>query len=278
VQYFFVCGAPKSGTTWLQRLLDEHPEVVCSGEGNFIRRLAVPLTEVKNTYNKHLAVVADRVYEGKPYYSGLDNNEIMSLARSLIIQLMQKRIKPGTKAIGDKTPRYTDFLNDLLLMFPEARFLHMVRDPRDVAVSLLHHALRFGYADALTSRSQAQMRLLNSSAQDWVKAQDCFSRFSEAHPHQCYGVRYEDFLCAPHRTLSAALFFLGVDSSPAVIDHAVKGASFEKWSGRKPGHEDKLSFFRKGVAGDWRSMLDPGAVEQITSVCRGWMDRHGYAL
>jgi hypothetical protein len=65
---FFACGAPKSGTTWLQRVLDAHPEISCSGEGHFIDRFSAPLAEVVREYNRHLGVVETQVYEGRPYY------------------------------------------------------------------------------------------------------------------------------------------------------------------------------------------------------------------
>ncbi len=44
-QLFFIAGAPKSGTTWVQRLLDAHPEIVCSGEGHFANKIAPPCKE-----------------------------------------------------------------------------------------------------------------------------------------------------------------------------------------------------------------------------------------
>ena len=67
-QLLFVCGAPKSGTTWLQRVLDAHPQIQCSGEGHFIERFTVLLAQVMRGYASHMGLVADRVYEGKPYY------------------------------------------------------------------------------------------------------------------------------------------------------------------------------------------------------------------
>ena len=42
-QLFFVGGAPRSGTTWVQQILDHHPEVSCRGEALFQHRLAEPL-------------------------------------------------------------------------------------------------------------------------------------------------------------------------------------------------------------------------------------------
>ena len=39
---FFVAGAQKSGTTWVQRMLDAHPEILCAGEGHFMDALGAP--------------------------------------------------------------------------------------------------------------------------------------------------------------------------------------------------------------------------------------------
>ena len=71
-QIFFVGGAPKSGTTWLQKALDAHPEIMCSGEGHFLDKFALNLNEMIKDYNKHQAVVAQNVYQGKPYYQSVE--------------------------------------------------------------------------------------------------------------------------------------------------------------------------------------------------------------
>ena len=59
---FFVCGAAKSGTTWLQRILDAHPETRCSGEGHFITRFSHPASEViRRLESKAAALRADLI-------------------------------------------------------------------------------------------------------------------------------------------------------------------------------------------------------------------------
>ena len=276
MRYFFICGAPKSGTTWLQRLLDAHPAVVCSGEGHFIERLAAPMLQVGKQYNAHLRLVAERVYQGHPYYNALEERDLAPLVHSFIITLMARRHKRGAVVIGDKTPRYTEFLNQLLTLFPDARFLHMVRDPRDVTVSMLHHCLRAGYADALTSGSRVQAELTANSAKAWLKAQVLFARFAEANPEQCLELRYEDLSASPDDVLARTFRFLGVSDAPDIIKAAKESASFEKWAGRKRGDEDKTSFFRKGLVGDWKGSLDQAALDCIAGICSSWVERKGY--
>ena len=66
-------------------------------------------------------------------------------------------------------------------------------------------------------------------------------------------VRYEDLLHKPEKEVRRLLAFLGVDSDEKSVTRCIEAASFEKLSkGRKRGEEDPTSFFRKGVAGDWK--------------------------
>src|SRR6187402_1454276 len=125
-QLFFVCGAPKSGTTWLQRVLDAHPQIQCSGEGHFIERFTVPLAKVMRDYAEHMNLVAGRVYEGQPYYPPIGQADLDSLARGFILsQLMVRNPGPKVRWIGDKTPRYTGYLPQLLRLFPSAHFFNI---------------------------------------------------------------------------------------------------------------------------------------------------------
>ncbi|SEQ34820.1 Sulfotransferase family protein [Faunimonas pinastri] len=277
VQIFFVSGAPKSGTTWLQKLLDAHPEIVCSGEGHFVEKLAAPLMNVRNEYNRHMQLVAERVYQGKPYYQPMGGRETLGLARSFILQLMGKRQTPETRALGDKTPRYTQFLPDLNVLFPEALFLNIVRDPRDVTVSRLHHARRAGYAAALDPASDDYRQLVKNAAEAWLAAQQKVDAFAQAHPSRLLEVRYEDLLERPEAEAAKAFLFLGVGHVPDVVTAAVTASSFEALSGRKRGEESGSSFFRKGVAGDWVDVLDAAALRTVRAICGDGMDRKGYA-
>jgi hypothetical protein len=67
-------------------------------------------------------------------------------------------------------------------------------------------------------------------------------------------VRYEDLLEHPKEEVERLLGFLGVDTEEALVEHCVSQASFEKLSkGRERGEEDPSSFYRKGIAGDWKN-------------------------
>ena len=64
MQIFFIVGAQKSGTTWLQRSLNRVDGMHCLGEGHFIDRLVAPIADTIRQYNNIMGLVAERVYEG----------------------------------------------------------------------------------------------------------------------------------------------------------------------------------------------------------------------
>jgi hypothetical protein len=277
VQLFFVSGAPKSGTTWLQRILDAHPEVVCSGEGHFVEQIVRPLVKLKSDFNAKLAMDSERVFEGKPYYEPLGDAEVAPLARSLILHVMSKRSKgKEPKALGDKTPRYTHGLQSLSALFPKARFVNIVRHPYDVAVSMLHHAFRFGHEDALKLGTATHHTMVGNSSNAWFHAQTYVTEFRKANPGRLLQIRYEDLQADGPEVMGKVFRFLSVADKPELIEAALAESSFEKLSGRKAGEENPRSFFRKGVVGDWKGRLDDEALRIIDERCGNLMKREGF--
>jgi hypothetical protein len=277
VQVFFVCGAPKSGTTWLQRLLDAHPEVCCSGEGHFIDRFAVPMAEVVRRYNAHMTVVGEQVYEGRPHYAPLDQGGFDEIVRAFILQRLAARADEGVRCVGDKTPRYAIDLASLDRLFPQARFINIVRDPRDVVVSQRFHDWRANGAEALVPGGPRRRDLLAVSASDWVRAVKPVEAFAAAHPGRVHTLRYEDLLAGAAREARALFTFLGVAADAEVAARVAAETAFAARTGRAPGQEDPRAFLRRGIAGDWMEKLEPDEVDAVEAECAELMARYGYA-
>jgi len=142
--YVFVVGCPRSGTTLLQRMLDSHPLLTVANDPHFIEYGIrgedgdVPLT----------AKLVERVLSYRTFGRlGLSVEEARAAARrattyaefvrTLFTALATKRNKP---LAGEKTPHYVRFLPLLHGLFPQARFIHIIRDGRDVALSTLEWA------------------------------------------------------------------------------------------------------------------------------------------
>jgi len=122
-QFFFVCGHSRSGTTWLERLLDLHPQINCTGECHFeVLRQAF---DTFTTRPWHLASGPPMKDEAEACFADTVRRCMASLADR----------KPGASWIGDRTPR------PLRSFLPGSPHILLVRDPRDVAVSYTIHQL-----------------------------------------------------------------------------------------------------------------------------------------
>ena len=270
---FFVCGAPKSGTTWLQRIFDAHPEVCCSGEGHFISRFSAPMSQVINMYNRGVTLEAEQVYEGRPYYAGIDQAEFDEMVRAFVLKRLSARADADTRWIGDKTPNYTHYLPQLHRLFPAAKVIHIVRDPRDVAVSRMAHNHRAGYAEVFTPGAEQHRQTVESAVQLWIEAVTMVDAFARARPMLVHELRYRDLHDDPVGATERLFRFLGASVDPVLIQRIVAATSFEAMAGRKPGEEDPSSFLRKGVVGDWKTRLDAESARLISDSCGELMRR-----
>lgn len=275
MQVFFVCGAPKSGTTWLQRILDAHPEVCCSGEGHFVHRWAEPLSRLMNAYNRLLSVDAEALFDGEPVYPPIDQAEMDAVARPFVLGRLMSRAAPGVRWVGDKTPLYTHQLGSLNRLFPQSRIINIVRDPRDVAVSRMGHARRVGNLAAFDAGSDAHREAVQETVSNWIQAVRLVDAFAAAHPGRVFEVRYWELFEIPEATLSRLFGYLGVATDPALIRRIAAETSFEAMSGRKPGQEDAASFLRQGAPGGWRKHLEPAAAAAIEAACGELMRKKG---
>lgn len=270
---FFACGAPKSGTTWLQRILDAHPEVCCSGEGHFVERFSVPVAKVVNDYNGLLAAEARQVYEGHPYYDTIDQTEFDDVVRGFVNKRLTARAGPRTRWVGDKTPGYTRHLDQLHRLFPKAKFFHIVRDPRDVAVSGMGHRQRTGVADVFTPGSEEHRKTVDATVRNWTEAVTAVDAFAQNHPGLVHELRYRDLHADPFGETARLFDFLGAPAPSVLIQQIVAATSFEALSGRPPGQEDATSFLRKGVPDDWKTRLSRDSAQQIAESCGELMQR-----
>lgn len=277
---FFVCGAPKSGTTWLQKALNVHSQIVCVGEGHFadilIRSLRTPLKQ----YFDQQQVVANNVYEGKAYYRYERTEEFEFLALSFILNAFARlSIPAGTRLIGDKTPANVDHLDLFHHLVPEAKFINIVRDGRDTLVSTFKHVERVARRNGELPPDVEKMLLERTEtyAARWVRSVENAQSFAAAHPGVLHTVRYEDLKQDFPTAFAVVLGFLGVDDSPAQVARCEAETSFRRLSGgRDAGEEDPSAFFRKGVVGDWRLGLSQHHLEIFNSVGAEWLVRLGY--
>lgn len=306
---FFVVGHQKSGTTWLMRILDSHPEILCRGEGRFFgadwRQKSVKRIDVRrppsSLYNAVLDAKFLRFWIERSVWSRDDDADehLRNVTRlSIDYFLLGELARSGKRLVGDKSPLLVpETMAEISAIYPEAKVVHIIRDGRDATVSALHHSWNFGKKgknDEVSAKREAYRedpgRMLEAGesvfagtslarmAAEWAVRVGRTVESGPALLGENYAeVRYEDLLRRPEEEVRRLILFLGAGADDDTISRCVNAASFEKLSrGRERGEEDATSFFRKGVAGDWRNVFTEEDRSVFKEEAGGLLTKLGY--
>lgn len=202
----FLTGFARSGTTWVNRLMQDYFDAGFVNEGQFIvgfgkriRRYG-DLRILRNRERLVRDLTKDRFFSilSSNYKVDMDWGRITSRARSFaeIVKgvLAQIAEQTGKHRIGSKYPvfgRYLGLLNDL---FPDCKVIHVIRDGRDCALS--HKRVTWGHQNAY------------SAAIHWRAYIQAARHGSQAMRGRYLEIRYEDLLLEPEATMHALEHFI----------------------------------------------------------------------
>ena len=272
---FFVGGLPRSGTTWVMHLLDAHPRLCCIGEAGFFNFLATRFGEVFSSYNTFAGPQNDRKMIPVKGFDGLSSRRVFETAIVEIIRANTPKDLRRLEGLGEKTPDNLMCLEALWNNVPDARFIHIIRDCRDVAVSGWE---RFQpNLDNWSSRADYAADMAGA----WRDRIEKARRLAAEQPPQLYHeLRYEDLLAVPHDEAAKLFKFLTVADDTQTVETAVAATRFEKLSGgRKNGEADQSdsrAHFRKGVSGEWRGEFSTEENSRVWQVAGPLLDDLGY--
>jgi len=247
----FIIGAPRSGTTWLQTMLAAHPSV-CStiDELKLFDFFTVPLEQGWNyLLGLQTATGGDRnglaaIWTDAQFYGFL--SEFVDRIYTQVLAA-----NPDATVLLDKAPAYSNCIDHIEKLLPRAKFIHMIRDGRDVASSMIAAAQGWGkpWAPRDIESAAAQWKEYVLGAQ---KACRYAGRYLE--------VRYEELLANGTQVLGGVFGFMGVSTDSSLVAGIYDRHRFEKMKEKGKGARDfslPKEFFRKGQAGDWRNSLNP---------------------
>lgn len=166
----------------------------------------------------------------------------------------------GSKADrwGDKTPWNTHHLPSIGQMFPRARYLWLVRDGRDVALSYRGSGLIADFGDA---------------ARRWCDANAACARFARWSPN-VLRMRYEDIVAAPETEFAKLFDWAGLHFDPGMLTAEVGRLGDVERLGHHAGVTGTIS---TASIGKWRGAVDASTLASAPADFHLWLSRLGYA-
>lgn len=216
---FFIIGHPRSGTTLLRFILGSHPRLSIPEETGFF-----PFLLSKNEINTSLSikqVTRILIRIGKLNYLWRNKvRDVNSFYRSLpqpkltyILDEILRHYTTSDPVIrwGDKTPLYVQYIPIINEIFPEAQFIHIIRDGRDAALSARQKwPNRSIYMDLYY--------LLKHWKRNVMAGKFTGQKLGIERYHEIF---YEDLVTNPQETINRLCLFLNEEIHPAMLDHTV---------------------------------------------------------
>jgi hypothetical protein len=253
----FIGGCPRSGTTLLRAMLDSHPAIVCGPELRAFPALAGLSADMRRvmgaTLEAHYQLPAD----------GLDR---------IFADLMASFLEPlrrasGKPRVAEKTPANALHFAELARLFPEALFVQIIRDGRDVVASLL----AMNWKDAKGAPLPVT-RDAGAAARAWAGH---VAGGRAAPPGRYHELRYERLVADPEGELRTLLAFLGEAWSDSVLDYAARDRAGEG------ANESSAARIARDVdttaVGRWRRDLSAAQRRAVISEAGALLAELGYA-
>ena len=267
----FVVGCPRSGTTLLRLMLDAHPSLAIPPESHFIPLVA----RVRSRYEQpsgfdaeHMAADVMRGLRFRDWNLSADavraairERHPTTLASAIECVFVAYADAQGKARWGDKTPGYSIELPLISGLFPEAVFVHLIRDGRNVALSLMD--------------VPRPPRSFAEAAQIWRFRVTAGRADGAALADRYLELRYESLVEDPESSLKQICALASLEYTPAMLDYHREdpAASVPE---RNWGHHRNLARPPTGGLRDWRERMSEADQQLFEAVAGEELSELGY--
>ncbi|MDX2245914.1 MAG: sulfotransferase [Bacteroidia bacterium] len=252
----FIVGNSRSGTTMMMRIISKHPEMHSVNEIHFFEKLWSVNDKDRVIEEGEAIYIASRLIFVKKegYLATFNPDKYREEARTLVKNINAEKLYSHdvflaflvseTEANGksipcEKTPQNVFYIQDILDLFPNARVINMIRDPRGVLLSQKKKWMRKDNTDAYLSKHKKEVMRLRVNyhpitiSRLWNSSINASKKF-EGDP-RVLNVRFEDITGSPTEELKRLCAFIGVEYSEKMQQVEYIGSSNEKDTPGKVG-------------------------------------------
>lgn len=250
LEHVFLIGFMRSGTTLLGQILSGHPLVLTLDERDF-------LTEANSTYLRSVA--------GLDRLAGLTNAELMYWRDRYWAQVHGTGLEVGGKIFIDKLPFNTARLPLIARLFPFAKILFAVRDPRDTVFSSFRRHFEM-------NPTMYEFLSLEDGAHFYAALMELAEAYRRILRLDLLELRYEDVVADFDGAIRGVCGFLGIDFHPAMKQFSRFAARADI---RNPSAAQvRRPLYKEGI-GSWRRYAE--FVNPILPILAPWTTRFGYS-
>ncbi len=277
----FIVACPRSGTTKLASLLNKHSAVASATETHFFNHVSrLSCFSANGDLSLEPANLSQFFAEPRVQdYLQVSNmgqdelataflnatGESKTISKREVFNIMTSEfLKAKSKTIFcEKTPQHLQNVNEIHLLYPDARFIHLVRDGRDVVSSLIKMPWR-------------PPGLINNARfwQRYIKLGEAAARALPA--DRFLTVRYEDLLMEPETTLKTICAFVGIEFEDTMIASGSTEPIFANWEAEwKHKASQAIDTSRIGA---WREELGLDAAAILNGFLTTTIKKLGYTV
>jgi len=267
----FVFGCGRSGTSLLSRILNQHPDIGVPFESHIFNAF-VPLLrhygDLGNPANRE-RLVHDilSVYYFRHWQPPPDKKAVLAEVQgSRIVDIFDAIHRTWARSVGkrrwgEKSPNHVEYWDQLHEAYPNAQVVHIVRDGRDVAVSLVR--ARFG------------PKTVFRAAEYWRDYLRHVERLKKAtDPADIFEVKYEDLVLDPETQVRALCRFLDESYTETLLRYY---ESDGRYPTDKRNEQNLQKPIMRGNTGKWKTALSSHEVAVFEAVAGDLLDGYGYA-
>ncbi len=246
----FVVGASRSGTTMFRLMLNSHSKIHIPPEAWFFGELLTSLPAYGELSPAQVQVAREIIRSNVrwPDWNCSDERLDAALAfecqprlAELINRVFRECTAAGSECVwGEKSPRHSHIILQMRAVFPDAKFIHLIRDGSDSCISIFQR----GWYD----------RSFRRICEHWVTTVRAAQRGADFGAGHYMEVRYEELINSTDSVLRKVCLFLGLPFEEGMIDFTARIES-DIVAGESGLHSNLLAGVQKELVGKGRDAM-----------------------
>jgi hypothetical protein len=274
----FVSGKERSGTTLLQVMLNTHPNIVAPPESRFIMILHSRYGKVMQWTEKNLTRFCNDIMKEKAIkdYWAINRDDLLAsfltakdvATYPLLCKLVFYHASQGkdVKMFFDKNPIYAYFMPELKRFFPDAKYIHIVRDYR---------------ANIMSHRRVFMLKRITDITYRWLKMNMLIEAAKSSNLQGYFTLKYENLVSEPVKSITDICKFLSVPFyEKMAVQHSsgiYPGFNANQKKRFRAIHQSLFTPLTASFVDKWEKALTPLEIAQAESIAGDYAEKmYGY--